>query len=49
MAVQLANASYVWLPLVPRPDSSGNYMLINRQRWSPYDYCGYPGQGQCSS
>lgn len=40
--MQLANATYVWLPLLPRvpgrPDQG--FTIVDRAAWSPRDYCG---------
>eukprot|EP00884_Botryococcus_braunii_P021290 jgi/Botrbrau1/7845/Bobra.9_2s0022.2 len=35
----LANASYIWLPLLPRSDWSGSYKIVYHDTWSPSDYC----------
>jgi len=36
LCAQLANASYVWLPLVP---TRGGYEIQNLESWSLRDYC----------
>lgn len=37
--LQLANASYVWLPLLPRQEDPSLYHIVYRQSWSPSEYC----------
>ena len=36
---QVANSSYVWLPLLPREDGLG-YTLLELEEWRPRDYIG---------
>lgn len=39
-AVQLPNASYVWLPLVPAAgNASQGYQIVNLPSWSLRDFC----------
>lgn len=35
---QVANASYVWLPLLPRTDGQPGYALQSLDRWRPKDF-----------
>lgn len=40
--MQLGNASHVWLPFLPRSPTDPNqgYVIVDRDSWSPRDYCG---------
>ena len=37
ITLQVANSSYVWLPLLPREDGLG-YTLLDLERWRPRDF-----------
>jgi hypothetical protein len=43
---QVANSSYVWLPLVPREDGLG-YTLLELEEWRPRDYIGQVADKSC--
>ena len=43
---QVANSSYVWLPLLPREDGLG-YTLLELEEWRPRDYIGQVADKSC--
>ena len=43
---QVANSSYVWLPLLPREDGLG-YTLLELEEWRPRDYIGQVADKPC--